>query len=169
MVPVQDGERSGFEARAGFTEPQSSLTWKRSVKPSIYILTQHCQVHLIYTSFKCLQDWRLHHFLGKPIPMPENSFGERIFPNIKTKPPLAQFKAISYCHISCCLGEKTDPHLTTTHFQVAIRSPLSHLFFQVNNCIPCKTCAPVLLPFSGLSPPPQCLFCSEGPKTGHRI
>ncbi|KAK4825001.1 hypothetical protein QYF61_022947 [Mycteria americana] len=40
------------------------------------------------------------------------------FPNIQSKSPLAQLEAISSCPITCYLGEETDPHLTTTSFQL---------------------------------------------------
>ncbi|KAK1210848.1 KIF2A protein, partial [Pygoscelis papua] len=43
-----------------------------------------------------------------------------IFPNIQSKPPLAQLEAISSRPITSYLGEETDPHLATTSFQVAV-------------------------------------------------
>ncbi|KAK4824024.1 hypothetical protein QYF61_009615 [Mycteria americana] len=63
------------------------------------------------------QGWRLNHFPGQPVPMLENPFSEGKFPNIQSKPPLAQLEAISSCPITCYLGEETDPHLSTTSFQ----------------------------------------------------
>jgi len=48
------------------------------------------------------------------------SFGEDIFPNIQSKPPLAQLEAISSCPMTCYLGEETDTHLTITSFQVVV-------------------------------------------------
>ncbi|KAK4815351.1 hypothetical protein QYF61_000183, partial [Mycteria americana] len=62
--------------------------------------------------------WRLNHFPGQPVPMLDNPLGEEKFPNIQSKPPLAQLEAISSCPITCYLGEETDPHLSTTSFQV---------------------------------------------------
>ncbi|KAK4828653.1 hypothetical protein QYF61_000301 [Mycteria americana] len=53
----------------------------------------------------------------QPVPMLNNPFGEEIFPNIQSKPPLAQLEAISSRPIACYLGEETDPHLATTSFQ----------------------------------------------------
>ena len=50
-----------------------------------------------------------------------NAVGEEIFPNIQSKPPLAQLQAISSCPVACYLGEKTNTHLATT-FQVAVES-----------------------------------------------
>ncbi|KAK4829404.1 hypothetical protein QYF61_003885 [Mycteria americana] len=61
--------------------------------------------------------WRLNHFPGQPVPMPDNPFSEIKFPNIQSKPPLAQLEAISSRPITCYLGEETDPHLSTTSFQ----------------------------------------------------
>ncbi|KAK4823964.1 hypothetical protein QYF61_008350 [Mycteria americana] len=63
------------------------------------------------------QGWQLNHFPGQPVPMLDNAFGEVKFPNIQSKPPLAQLEAISSCPITCYLGEETDPHLSTTSFQ----------------------------------------------------
>ncbi|KAK4826830.1 hypothetical protein QYF61_011638, partial [Mycteria americana] len=61
--------------------------------------------------------WRLNHFPGQSVPMLDNPLGEEKFPNIQSKPPLAQLEAISSCPITCYLGEETDPHLSTTSFQ----------------------------------------------------
>ncbi|KAK4825916.1 hypothetical protein QYF61_003411 [Mycteria americana] len=66
--------------------------------------------------------WRLNHFPGQPVPMLHNPLGEEIFPNIQSKPPLAQLEAISSCPITCYLGEETDPHLSTTSFQAVVES-----------------------------------------------
>ncbi|KAK4815185.1 LOW QUALITY PROTEIN: hypothetical protein QYF61_021045 [Mycteria americana] len=63
------------------------------------------------------EGWRLNHFPGQPVPMLDNPLGEEKFPNIQSKPPLAQLEAISYCPITCYLGEETNPHLSTTSFQ----------------------------------------------------
>ncbi|KAK4818444.1 hypothetical protein QYF61_013131 [Mycteria americana] len=63
------------------------------------------------------EGWRLNHFPGQPVPMLDNPLGEEKFPNIQSKPPLAQLEAISSCPITCYLGEETDPHLATTSFQ----------------------------------------------------
>ncbi|KAK4824093.1 LOW QUALITY PROTEIN: hypothetical protein QYF61_010604, partial [Mycteria americana] len=82
----------------------------------------HVPKHLIQTSFKYLQGWRLNHFPGQPVPMLDNPLGEVKFPNIQSKPPLAQLEAISSCPITCYLGEETDPHLSTTSFQVVVES-----------------------------------------------
>ncbi|KAK4822623.1 hypothetical protein QYF61_017828 [Mycteria americana] len=79
-------------------------------------------LYLIQTSFKYLQGWQLNHFPGQSVPMLDNPLGEEKFPNIQSKPPLAQLEAISSCPITCYLGEETDPHLSTTSFQVVVES-----------------------------------------------
>ncbi|KAK4816020.1 hypothetical protein QYF61_011010 [Mycteria americana] len=66
--------------------------------------------------------WRLNHFPGQPVPMLDNPLGEEKFPNIQSKPPLAQLEAISSRPITCYLGEETDPHLSTTSFQAVVES-----------------------------------------------
>ncbi|KAK4814757.1 hypothetical protein QYF61_026734 [Mycteria americana] len=74
--------------------------------------------------------WRLNHFPGQPVPMLDNPLGEEKFPNIQSKPPLAQLEAISSCPITCYLGEETDPHLSTTSFQ--LRCPSLHTLQHLN-------------------------------------
>ncbi|KAK4816506.1 hypothetical protein QYF61_017467 [Mycteria americana] len=54
--------------------------------------------------------------------MLHNPFSEEKIPNIQSKPPLAQLEAISSHPVTCYLGEETDPHLSTTSFQVAVES-----------------------------------------------
>jgi len=73
-------------------------------------------------SFKYLQGWQLNHFPGQSLPMLDNPFSEEIFPNIHTKPPLAQLEAIFSHPITCYLGEETDTHLATIFFQVVVKS-----------------------------------------------
>ncbi|KAK4817044.1 hypothetical protein QYF61_026170 [Mycteria americana] len=65
---------------------------------------------------------RLNHFPGQPVPMLDNPFSEVKFPNIQSKPPLAQLEAISSHPITCYLGEETDPHLSTASFQAVVES-----------------------------------------------
>jgi len=72
--------------------------------------------------FEHLQGWGLHHFPGQPVPMPDHSCSKEIFPNIQSKPPLAQLEAISSRPITRYLGEETNTCLTTTSFQVAVDS-----------------------------------------------
>ncbi|KAK4816275.1 hypothetical protein QYF61_014347, partial [Mycteria americana] len=71
---------------------------------------------------RIVQGWQLNHFPGQPGPMLDNPFSEEKFPNIQSKPPLAQLEAISSRPITCYLGEETDPHLSTTSFQVVVES-----------------------------------------------
>ncbi|KAK4816344.1 hypothetical protein QYF61_015658 [Mycteria americana] len=54
--------------------------------------------------------------------MLDDTFGEEIVPHMQSKPPLAKLEAISSRPITCYLGEETDPHLSTTSFQVVIQS-----------------------------------------------
>ncbi|KAK4832282.1 hypothetical protein QYF61_021681 [Mycteria americana] len=76
------------------------------------------------------QGWRLNHFPGQPVPMLDNPFSEEKFPNIQSKPPLVQLEAISSRPITCYLGEETDPHLSTTSFQ--LRCPSLHTLQHLN-------------------------------------
>ncbi|KAK4827479.1 hypothetical protein QYF61_018779 [Mycteria americana] len=109
---------------------QNRIGWKRPLRsssPTVNLTLprpplHHVPKHLIQTSFKYLQGWRLHHFPGQPVPMLDNPFSEEKFPNIQSKPPLAQLEAISSRSITCYLGEETDPHLSTTSFQVVVES-----------------------------------------------
>ncbi|KAK4818042.1 hypothetical protein QYF61_004569 [Mycteria americana] len=119
------------------TESQNRIGWKRPLRsssPTVNLTLPrpplyHVPKHLIQTSFKYLQGWRLNHFPGQPVPMLDNPFSEVKFPNIQSKPPLAQLEAISSCPITCYLGEETDPHLSTTSFQLRCPSldMLQHL------------------------------------------
>ncbi|KAK4826281.1 hypothetical protein QYF61_006728, partial [Mycteria americana] len=121
---------SGFRTLKGITESQNHIGWKRPLRsssPTINLTLpkpplHHVSKHLIQTSFKYLQGWRLNHFPGQPVPMLDNPLGEEKFPNIQSKPPLAQLEAISSCPITCYLGEETNPHLSTTSFQVVVES-----------------------------------------------
>ncbi|GAB0191434.1 hypothetical protein GRJ2_001608700 [Grus japonensis] len=54
--------------------------------------------------------------------MLDNPFGEEIFPNIQSKPPLTQLEAISSSPVTCYLAEETNTHLATTSFQVVVES-----------------------------------------------
>ncbi|KAK4829643.1 hypothetical protein QYF61_005936 [Mycteria americana] len=79
------------------------LGWERPLRPSSPTVNltlpstplNHVPKCHIYTSFKYLQGWRLHHFPGQPVPVLDNPCGEEIFPNIQSKPPLAQLEAVS--------------------------------------------------------------------------
>ncbi|KAK4826058.1 hypothetical protein QYF61_004173 [Mycteria americana] len=107
------------------TESQNHTGWKRPLRsssPTVNLTLprpplNHVPKHLIQPSFKYFQGRRLNHFPGQPVPRLDNPFSEVKFPNIQSKPPLAQLEAISSCPITCHLGEETDPHLSTTSFQ----------------------------------------------------
>ena len=64
----------------------------------------------------------LNPFPGQPVPGLGNPFGEEIFPNTQSKPPLAQLGAIASHPITCFLGKETNTHLATTTFQAVIES-----------------------------------------------
>ncbi|KAK4830590.1 hypothetical protein QYF61_011825 [Mycteria americana] len=88
--------------------------------PSLDML-QHLNIPLVVGGPKLntgFEGWRLNHFPGQPVPMLDNPLGKEKFPNIQSKPPLAQLEAISSRPITCYLGEETDPHLSTTSFQL---------------------------------------------------
>ncbi|KAK4818814.1 hypothetical protein QYF61_019743 [Mycteria americana] len=102
--------RIGWKRPLRSSSPTVNLTLPR---PPLHYVPKH----LIQTSFKYLQGWRLNHFPGQPLPMLDNPFSEEKFPNIQSKPPLAQLEAISSCPITCYLGEEINPHLSTTSFQ----------------------------------------------------
>ncbi|KAK4817196.1 hypothetical protein QYF61_003589 [Mycteria americana] len=99
------------------TESQNRIGWKRPLRPSSPTINltlpspplHHVPKHLIQAAFRYLQGWGLHHFPGQPGPMLDNPFSEEKFPNIQSKPPLAQLEAISSHPITCDLGEETDP------------------------------------------------------------
>ncbi|KAK4807436.1 hypothetical protein QYF61_001987, partial [Mycteria americana] len=85
------------------TESQNHIGWKRPLRSSSPTANltlpkpplHHVPKHLIQMSFKYLQGWGLHHFPGQSVPMLDNPLGEEKFPNIQSKPPLAQLEAIS--------------------------------------------------------------------------
>ncbi|KAK4824899.1 hypothetical protein QYF61_021414 [Mycteria americana] len=113
--PVRKRDKMGWKRPLRSSNPTVNLALPSP--PLNHVLKCH-----IYTSFKYLQGWGLNHFPGQPVPMLDNPLGEEIFPNIQSKPPLAQLEAISSRPITCYLGEETDPHLSTASFQVAVES-----------------------------------------------
>jgi len=54
--------------------------------------------------------------------MPDHSFSNEIFPNIKSKPPLMQLEPIASHPITSYWGEETNTCLTTTSCQVVVES-----------------------------------------------
>ncbi|KAK4832887.1 hypothetical protein QYF61_026437, partial [Mycteria americana] len=90
--------------------------WKPDFVPDNEELTVELPCYFSPTTSEQL-GLRLNHFPGQPVPVLDNPFSEVKFPNIQSKPPLAQLEAISSCPITCYLGEETDPHLSTTSCQ----------------------------------------------------
>ena len=67
------------------------------VQPSTHhqwFLLKHVPQHNIQTLFEHLQGRWLHHFSGQPIPVPDHSFREVVFPNVQPETSLAQLEAI---------------------------------------------------------------------------
>ena len=110
-------------------QSQNHLGWKRpltSSSPTINLTLpspspNHVPKHHIYTSFKYLQGWWLNHFPGQPVPMLDKPFSEEVFPNIQSKPPRHNLRPFSLV-LLLATWEKTDTHLATTSFQVAVES-----------------------------------------------
>lgn len=71
------------------------------------------------------------HFPGQTIPMLDYHLHEEMLP----KSHLAQFEAISSCHITCLARKDTYTLLTSTSSQLqkVMRSPLSLLLSRLNN------------------------------------
>lgn len=79
-------------------------------------------------TFPCLLDPSRdcdYHFPQQLVLGLHSPFGEEIFTNIQSQPPLAQLAEFfplwhsnSPCAVACYLGEETNLHLTTTSFQV---------------------------------------------------
>ncbi|KAK4823484.1 hypothetical protein QYF61_002548 [Mycteria americana] len=130
LAVILDTTKTSISLPSEKSESQNRIGWKRPLRspsPTVNLTLprpplHHVPKHLIQTSFKYLQGWRLNHFPGQPLPMLDNPFSEVKFPNIQSKPPLMQLEAISSCPITCYLGEETDPHLSTTSFQVVVES-----------------------------------------------
>ncbi|KAK4829570.1 hypothetical protein QYF61_005239 [Mycteria americana] len=127
---IVNGQNQALLGNHRITESQNRIGWKRPLRsssPTVNLtlprpLLYHVPKHLIQTSFKYFQEWRLNHFPGQPVPMLDNPFSKVKFPNIQSKPPLVQLEAISSRPIACYLGEETDPHLSTNSFQVVVES-----------------------------------------------
>ncbi|KAK4819531.1 LOW QUALITY PROTEIN: hypothetical protein QYF61_006024 [Mycteria americana] len=92
--------------------------------PSLEILKSHLDMVLGHWLLVALleQGWRLNHFPGQPVPMLGNPFSEVKFPNIQSKPPLAQFEAIS-SRLSLVTWEKRP---TPTSLQPPFRELLNN-------------------------------------------
>ncbi|KAK4827864.1 hypothetical protein QYF61_022014 [Mycteria americana] len=95
-----------------------SGAWSSSSPPSSLTLMAFNQEHT-FTKYACKPQVAKSE---PPVPMLDHPFSKEIFPNIQSKPLLTQLEAISSCPITCYWGEETDPHLSTTSFQVAVES-----------------------------------------------
>ena len=93
-----------------------------TTQPTPLFLLNHVLKCHIYTFFKHLQGWGLHHLPGQPVPMPDCSFSKEIFPDIYSKTPLMQLEAIASHPIASYLGEETNTPLTTPSFQGVVES-----------------------------------------------
>jgi len=82
------------------------------IKSNCQPITTIPKCHL-YTFFEPLQGWGLPHCPGQPVPMPDHSFSEEIFPNIQSEPPLTQLEAIASRPVTGYLGEEINSLLTT--------------------------------------------------------
>ncbi|KAK4831969.1 hypothetical protein QYF61_020352 [Mycteria americana] len=110
-------EVNAFSIIQQVTESQNRLGWKRPLRsssPTVNLTLprpplHHVPKHLIQTSFKYLQGWRLNHFPGQPVPMLDHPFSEVKFPNIQSKPPLAQLEAISSRPITFVESDEVSP------------------------------------------------------------
>lgn len=51
----------------------------------------------------------LHHFPGHPVPDPDDSFGEEVFPHVQPQSPLVQLQAIPSGSIASYMGEEYNP------------------------------------------------------------
>ena len=130
----------------------------------------------LYTSWTPLQ------MVARPPPWAACSnasplFLRRKFPNIQPEPPWHILRTFPL--VLSPLPRRRDwLHLTTTSFQAAVEkykvSPeLPFLQIEQSSSLSCSLsdlcyrCFTASLPFSGHAPGPQCLSCSEWPKTEH--
>ena len=77
--------------------------------------------------------------------MLDNFLGGEIFPNILSKPPLLQLKAISLCSTACYLEEETDTHLTTTSRHVVLEGEEVSIQLPFVQAKQCQFPQPILL------------------------
>ena len=69
-----------------------------------------------------LQGQCLHHLPGQPVPAPDHSLSEELFPNIQAESPLAQLETIPSSPITNYMGEEAYLHLTTSSRYVVVVS-----------------------------------------------
>lgn len=87
---------------------------------SNHLPTNHIPQYHIYTFLQCFQRQCL--LPGQPVPVPNCSFLEDVFPNIQSEPPLVQLEDIPSCATTVTWEKRLTPHLITTSFQIAIES-----------------------------------------------
>ena len=73
---------------------------------------------------------------GQPIPAPDHSLREEVFPNVQPESPLVQLEVIPSSFIASYMGEEVSLHFTTPSLQVLVESDkvtLSLQFSRLNN------------------------------------
>ena len=71
----------------------------------------------IYPFLECLQGQWLYHFPVQPLPICHHSFREEFFPNIQSKPLLAQFKVNPSHPIAITWEQRSTPTSLLTPFR----------------------------------------------------
>ena len=95
----------------------------------------HVTQHSIYMFLENLQRWRLLHFPGQSVPIPNHSFGEA-FPNIQLESPLMQLETIPSHPIAVMWEKGSSPHLATTSFRGNKVSPEPSLLQTKQSWLP---------------------------------
>jgi len=72
--------------------------------------------------FEHLQGQCLHQLPGQPIPAPDHSLREVVFPNVQAESPLVQLEAIPSSPFTSYMGEEADLQLITTSLRVVVES-----------------------------------------------
>lgn len=122
-----------------------------------------------------LQGWRLHSVFGQPLPWPDCSHGEKVFPCIQPEPFLFQSMSVASCPLSMLCCEEPDSIFLLTSPKVLGRAagfPLKLCLLQAEEA---QFLQPLLTEQAFQSPPslgasaeltPVCrsLSCTGGPK-----
>lgn len=122
-------------------ESQDQLAWKSLRDHQVQPLTQQpCLAPMALGTTSSLSSNTSRHgdcrLLGQPVPASNRSIREEILPNVQSQPLMAQLKATSSHPITRCVGEEAEAQLAKSParcLQRLIRSPLSPLFFWLNN------------------------------------
>jgi len=97
------------------------------------------------------------------------SFEKVVFPDVQPESPRHNSSAIPSSPITSYTREKADPQIAVESGKVSPELPLlqseqsQHPQLLLRSCAPDRS--PASLPFSGRTPGPQCLSCSQVPKT----